>query len=280
MTKRDEFNKKQLASGKLTVPMVSELVEYWQTGHGLQVDGMAGDRETIPSIQFALSDESPPKESTARLGLRGIVVKLTREQIVTRAMYLAGRARLEDLDQHVRKEDAPSECPTIYYLLKGHNGGKDPTASDPSDRWSNPGSTFVNVTCDCSGGNAWMHGFDRFQPKRFSHIYDGWINTDSKMMDASGPQKCFRSVGRPEPGTIIVYKTHKRNGKTIIGHEGTVVGYRGDLSKWDPKVRKNWSLIDVVDVSARGAGQRANLLRDGSWWYGVDSMFLESVMVP
>lgn len=276
MSKRDDFNKKQLSSGKLTVPMVSELIEYWQTGHGLQVDGMAGERETIPSIQFALSDEAQPKEPVPIQIGRGRVVKLTRDQVVKRAMYLAGHASIEELDDHVRKVDAPSECPTIYYLLKGHNGGKDPTAPDPSDRWSNPGSPFVNRTCDCSGGNAWMHGFDRYQPKRFAHIYDGWINTDSKMADASGSQKCFRSVGRPEPGTIIVYKTR---GATI-GHEGTVVGYRGDLSKWDPKVRANWRLIDVVDVSARGAGQRANLLRDGSWWYGVGSMFLESIMVP
>lgn len=214
---------------------------------------------------------------------RGTVVPLTREQIVTRALYLAGKKTVDDLDEHVRKDNAPRECPDIYYLLTDHNGGKDPTAPDPSDRWSSPGSSFVNRTCDCSGGNAWMHGFDRYQPERFAHIYSGWINTDSKIMDAIGPAKCFQIAGgdvfqrgRPEPGAIITCQSGSPGHK--IGHEGCVVAYHG--AEWDPKARECWALVDIVDVSAMGAGRRANNLRTAIGWYGTGAYFLHSVMAP
>ena len=211
---------------------------------------------------------------------RGLVVPLTPAQIVTRALYLAGKATVDDLDEYVRKTDAPRECPTIYYLLHDHNGGKDPTAPDPADRWSTVGSSFVNVTCDCSGGNAWMHGFDRYQPQRFAHIYGGWINTDSKIMDATGKRLCFEIVGdkhgRPEPGAIITCASGSPGHR--IGHEGCVVAYHG--VEWDPMERECWDLIDVVDVSARGAGNRANLKRTARGWFGTGAYFLRSVMQP
>lgn len=280
MTKEaDDFNQSQLTKAELTISHITELVEYWQKGHGLLVDGKAGSRETIPSIEWEMGPEvtkepDPPKKPTTR----GTVVPLTPEQVVKRALYLAGKISIDELDQYVRKEGAPKMCPDIFYLLKGHNGGKDPTAADPADRWSNPGSNFVNRTCDCSGGNSWMHGFDRYQPVRGAHIYDGWFNTDSKIMDAKGPQKCFKGVDRPEAGTIIVCQSGSPGHD--IGHEGCVVGYKGDLSKWDPKVRANWDLIEVVDVASVGAGKRANTLRSGRGWAGTGAMFLVSIMKP
>jgi hypothetical protein len=206
---------------------------------------------------------------------RGIVVPLTPDQIVTRALYLAGHAKLSELDDHVRKDGAPEDCPTLYYLLTEHNGGKDPTAADPADRWSNPGSTFVNRTCDCSGGNSWMHGFDRYQPKRFAHLYDGWINTDSKIYDARGLAKCFADLGRPEPGCIITCLSGSPGHK--VGHEGCVVSVPAE---WDPMEPECWSAVGVVDVSARGAGVRANNLRNARGWYGTGAMFLRSIMQP
>lgn len=214
---------------------------------------------------------------------RGLVVPLTPAQVVKRALYLAGKAMLDELDEHVRKDGAPQDCPVFYYLLTEHNGGKDPTAPDPADRWSNPGSTFVNRTCDCSGGNSWMHGFDRYQPHRMraSIGYDGWFNTDSKIFDATLPLKpgearCFEDVGRPEPGTILTCKSGSPGHH--IGHEGCVVGYRG--AEWDPSKLECWDLVDIVDVSARGAGVRANNLRTAHGWFGTGAMFLRSVMTP
>jgi hypothetical protein len=176
-------------------------------------------------------------------------------------------------------------CPTIYYLLKGYNGGKDPTAPDSADRWSKPGSTFMNITCDCSGGNSWMGGHDRYQPERMrpSVGYGGWFNTDSKILDATlplkpGEKRCFEADPSPNRGRIIVCKSGS-SGHTI-GHEGRVVGYRGDISKFDSKNAAHWDLIDVVDVSSQGAGKRANLMHTGRGWYGTGALFLKSVMTP
>lgn len=49
MTKASEYNAARLARGELTVDHVTELTRYWQSGHGLTVDGMAGPA-TIQSI--------------------------------------------------------------------------------------------------------------------------------------------------------------------------------------------------------------------------------------
>jgi hypothetical protein len=292
-TSAEAFNTKQLADGKLTARYVTALVEYWQEGHGLRVDGFAGNRETLPSIEWELSDDALPPEApptptvptSTKPAPRGTVVPLTDDEIVARAMYLAGKTSIDTLDACVHKDGAPQMCPVIYYLLKGYNGGKDPTASDSADRWSKPGSTFVNVTCDCSGGNSWMGGHDRFQEKRMrpSVGYGGWFNTDSKILDAmlplkSGEQRCFEADPLPNRGRVIVCKSGSP-GHTI-GHEGRIVGYRGDITQFDPKNRAHWDLIDVVDVSSQGAGKRANLMHTGRGWYGTGALFLKSVMTP
>lgn len=138
---------------------------------------------------------------------RGAVVPLSDTQIVNRWLYLAGLRKIDDLDPYVRTDGAPQICPALYYLLHDHNGGKDPTAPDPADRWSNPGSTFVNRTADCVAGALWGVGADRCQPQRAGHIpcYQGWLNTDSMRWEARQVGRCFRIVPRPEPGTIVVY---------------------------------------------------------------------------
>lgn len=204
--------------------------------------------------------------------MRGLVCGLTLEQVRQRALYLAGEETIETLDWYVRKEDAPMSCPSGFYLLKDHNGGKDPTAPDPFSRWSKPGSQFVNVTADCIGGAAWCGGFDRFQEKRFAHIYGGWINTDSMRQDAEGPAKCFELLDRPLPGCFVVFKSGQ--GGHQVGHIGTVV----DVPlEWDPNERECWKALGVVDVAARVG--RANKRRDGSAWFGIGK-FIQSVMRP
>jgi hypothetical protein len=210
---------------------------------------------------------------------RGLVVPLSPAQVVARALYLAGKVDSSAIDEHVR--GAATWCPDLYYLLKDYNGGHDPTAPDPATRWRKPGSIFENRTVDCSGGNAWMHGFDRFQP-RFPLFRDrvggrdgGWINCDSKWLDAAGDASCFESVGRPEPGTMIVCRSGTPGHK--IGHEGTVVAYRG--AEWDPAVRECWLMIDVVDCAARGTS-RSNKMTSGSGWFGTDALFIRSTMSP
>jgi hypothetical protein len=207
--------------------------------------------------------------------VRGAVVHLTPDQVVNRALYLAGERALWDLDEHVRKRDrildGEPECPVIYYRLEGHNGGTDPFAPDCASHWQSAGGNN-NVTSDCVGGAAWCSGFDRYQPERFAHIYSGWINTDSMLMDARGPGKCFEDVGRPELGTMIVCRSGTR-GHTI-GHVGIVVGYK--LAEWNPDDVACWEAIDVVDVAARAG--RANRRTTGRGWYGTGAGFLRQTM--
>jgi hypothetical protein len=287
--KADLYNQNQLAAGVLQPKHLTELVAYWQKGHGLFVDGLAGARETIPSIDWEIDGAQselpadPAPKPTALV--RGVVLGLTDDQIVRRALYLAGKASIDTLDDHIREWGAPSTCPDIYYLLKGYNGGKDPTAPDPADRWSKPGSTFVNRTCDCSGGDAWMGGVDRYQPTRMrkSVGYDGWFNTDSMIMDATlpllaGEKRCYEADPFPTPGRSIVCKSGSY-GHTI-GHIGRIVNYKGDSQKFDANNSAHWDAIEVVDVSAVGAGKRANLMRTGRGWFRTGALFLYSVMTP
>ncbi len=205
---------------------------------------------------------------------RGRIVPLTPSQVVARARYLAGELAVHELDDHVLlRTDTPEHCPVIYYRLHDHNGGKDPTTTDPADRWTSD-TGVACVTCDCIGGASWCAGFDRYQPDRFAHIYDGWINTDSALMDAHGPAKCFTDVRRPDPGTMIVCRSGSLH--HTVGHVGTVVGYK--LAEWDASIPACWEAIDVVDVAGRAG--RANMRTTGRGWFGTGAGFLRSTMQP
>lgn len=202
---------------------------------------------------------------------RGVVVPLTAAERVLRMRYLAGLAKLHELDAHVRRDGAPDDCPALYYLLKEHNGGKDPTAPDPADRWMKPPSTFVNRTCDCIGGQAWCGGWDRYQPARFAHIYDGWINTDSMILDAKGPRRCFVPIDRPTPGDMVVCASGSRGHR--VGHIGGIIAVPAE---WDATKLECWAAIEVVDVAARTG--RANSRTTAAGWFGTGALFTRSVM--
>ncbi len=189
---------------------------------------------------------------------RGTVLGLSLAQVAERARYLAG-----------------PKCVTGYYLLKDHNGGKDPTAADPFDRWRKPGSKQVNITSDCIGGAAWCGGFDRYQPERFAHLYKGWCNTDSILLDARGPAKCFEEIDRPTPGCFVVCRSGSPGHK--VGHIGTVVSVPAE---WDATKRECWEAIGVVDVASTGAGKRANTLRTARGWFGTGARFVVSRLKP
>lgn len=210
---------------------------------------------------------------------RGVVVPLTAQQRLQRAFYLAQMADLSTLDSFVRRDGAPQKCPDIFYLLKDHNGGKDPTAADPADRWSNPPTVEhptpqVNRTCDCIGGAAWIGGWDRYQPIRFAHIYGGWINTDSMRMDADGPMKCFIRLAAPEPGCYVVCASGSPG--HAVGHIGTVVGGCDGFVRAE---REAWEKLEVVDVASR-TPKRANAMTTARGWFGADAWFIRSVMKP
>jgi hypothetical protein len=219
---------------------------------------------------------------------RGLVIDLTQSQILNRMRYLAGEIPLEELDDYIDKDTSrlrklggydeaspgtPTYCPDIFYLLKDHNGGKDPTAPDCATRWSKAGASFVNRTSDCIGGMAWAGGFDRYQPERFSHIYDGWINTNSMIMDArSSSPRCFASLDRPEPGCFVVCGSGSPGHD--VGHIGGVVSVPAE---WDPSARECWDAVAVVDVASVGA-RRANTRRTARGWFGTGALFTVSTM--
>ena len=228
---------------------------------------------------------------------RGLVLGLTAVQRRVRMLYLAGEAPLGVVAGTIAGPPRAAElCPDIFYLLKEHNGGKDPTATDPADRWSTPAElqrvrldeedrrtlglqakpirpAFVNRTADCIGGAAWCGGWDRLQPVRFAHIYNGWINTDSMRLDAGGPAKCFARLKRPEPGCYVVFASGV--GGHTVGHIGGVVDVPAE---WDPLERDCWDHLGGVDVAARIG--RANKRTTGRTWFGKDAWFVVPTMTP
>jgi len=57
----DNFNATQLAQGLLKIEHVTEMVRHWQETHpGLDVDGKAGAKQTIPSIVKAIAQRHRP----------------------------------------------------------------------------------------------------------------------------------------------------------------------------------------------------------------------------
>lgn len=161
------------------------------------------------------------------------------------------------------------KCPNIYYRLQDNNGGKNPRAADPGTRWGRS-----NLTSDCMGGYAWGSGFDRYQPKRFTYQYGGWINTNSMYNDAVGKQECFEALERPEPGCGLVFKTQG----DIMGH---VAGVIEVPAEWQADRVECWEALILADI----AGKRplgANRIRPngGRAWFGKDHVaFVRSKMV-
>lgn len=192
---------------------------------------------------------------------RGAVLGLTLDQVAARARQLGDPAFVAG-----------------YYLLSEHNGGKDPSAADPFDRWSKDGSSFINRTADCIGGASWCGGFDRYQPERFAHLYDGWINTDSMLLDATGPAKCFVELAVPVPGCFLVAPTGAP-GFEHCGHITTIVTVPDG---WTIDDEAAWHKLLGTDVAARGA-LRANTTHDAMWWFAArhhGARFVRSVMTP
>lgn len=209
---------------------------------------------------------------------RGIVLPLTAQQRVTRMKWLAQQVALDALDSYATGyhvagyEHDRDRCCDGYYLLKDHNGGKDPTAIDPFDRWTKDGGTTINRTADCIGGMVWCGGFDRYQPKRFDHLYDGWINTDSMLMDARGPAKCFRLLKQPELGCFVVFASG--SGGHAIGHIGGVISAPDVWHNDDA----SWKALRTVDMAARsGPGNREG---NPAVWRAAGAAFVVSTMTP
>jgi hypothetical protein len=138
----------------------------------------------------------------------------------------------------------------LYSLSAGDNGGSDPYAPGP---WSVDGK---RKTSDCIGTASWARGFDRFQPKRFAHLYGGYINTDSMLLDAVGefavtgrgkkeaPRKMFRPASSFRRGVFIVYPGRYVAGRKVPGTYGHILTLVEMLFAEMPTVK---SLADISD---------------------------------
>lgn len=267
-------------------------------GFALAALSLREQRSLPPTVApIGLSHKIPLYSAITSSSPIGLVLPLTPQEIVKRAMFLAGQGTIADLDAHVKKDaltlavwgykDGSSKCLSLFYQLSPHNGGRDPKAPDPGERWIREGGSHVNRTVDCSGGVAWMCGFDRFQPVRAKEVYGGWLNTDSKIELARKKRKCFLELDAPELGCIITCKTGSV-GHVGAGHEGVVVGL--PLRDWDPADVTCWKELMVVDCAARGTNP-ANSLTNGLGWYQPwitgykrdgksDTCFLRNIMKP
>lgn len=157
-------------------------------------------------------------------------------------------------------------------------GGRDPRPSSPfTKRNGHAGS-------DCVGFTSWCLGHDRFQPESFPY-YDGWINTDSLMMDARGEQSWYAEVKRPEPGDVVVFPSVYKDGKRLrMGHIGLVVEVPADLPEDVyalPKAdRHRWLfLVKIIDCAAasRRKPYAIGETRASVSWDKPDAMFARCV---
>ena len=117
----------------------------------------------------------------------------------------------------------PDALPSLlrYNILPGHNGGTDPTAPHPGQ----PSYGRRVWTADCIGAVCWGFGTDRKQTARFG-TYGGSMNTDSVIIDATGPQDLWVAVPWKDArvGDAVVYggTIDPVTGKRHPGHIGLV----------------------------------------------------------
>lgn len=139
--------------------------------------------------------------------------------------------------------------PSLYILGAG---GRDPKAETPFTRKDS------QLGADCVGFTCWCLGHDRYQPATFP-LYDGWINTDSLLLDANGRQTWYARVSRPEPGDVVVFPSIVKDGhRERMGHIALVVyvpsEMPGDVYTLSAGARRAWLLrVKVIDCAAASA---------------------------
>lgn len=229
-------------------------------------------------VAFVKHELALARASTAKMS-RGRKLPLTADERRTRMLWLAGEVTIDQLDNAIDKdgsrvqtingyEHAPGHeirCAVAFYLLKEHNGGKDPTAIDPFDRWRKPDSLQVNRTADCAAIQ-WTQGNDRYQPD--VRVYGGWLNTDSIIIDATGKQQVYKAVPKPARGGLVVCASGSRG--HAIGHVG---GTPDGDDQFDYNDRRCWERLGVIDIASRGIN-RANRRSTALGWFATNAIFV------
>jgi hypothetical protein len=162
-------------------------------------------------------------------------------------------------------------------------GGRNPGADTPfTIRDKQLGS-------DCIGFVLWCLGLDRYQPVDGVAIeypfYEGWINTDSMLMDVEKDQVEFEATHYPFPGCAVVYPSVWKDGKMIrMGHIALVVETPltwpnpKEWARLSTKERADW-MAQVTCIDCAGAFKRkltgyAVALRDATPWNKPDAKFV------
>ncbi len=118
--------------------------------------------------------------------------------------------------------------------------------------------------CDCSGGIAWILGYDRYQPP------DDWFGTDRIVEDALARRhKLFRLVKRTEavlPGDVLVYPSNPALGLKK-GHVELIVAVlpgfvRGQYTKGSEWYR----FVHSVGVSTGRRDRAAQVRKTARLW--------------
>lgn len=216
-------------------PQTDAALRAFQKAKGLKPDGVAGEK-TLAALANKPDYQSPPKWAPKA---RGNIIELDVEDVVHRALMCV---------------KAP-----VRYHLEYPNGGTDPTANLPCDEHTH----FL----DCSGFNAWVQGFDRFQPGTFK-FWGGYLNTDSKIHEAEADGEWFTVLETPEVGCMIVGETFTipgANGSNVrrIGHEGTVV----DVSEWGSKGLAGISVVHCSPSNYKFTDSKSAIFKtSGALW--------------
>lgn len=169
MTSAAEYNAAQIAAGKLGPAHVTELVRYWQHGHGLPQDGMAGPVTLASIATSARATATPPPFLRSPLP----VLVDGRRAVITSGFRPADRTNHDGCDWFYpwRPGDEPS--------FVGDHGGAGPNPHGPP-RWVVPTGTMaiaaapgvVTMAGDSATGHrVWIDHGNGYQTGYF-HLLD------------------------------------------------------------------------------------------------------------
>ncbi len=208
-----------------------------------------------------MTPQLPPDQGGERAEkpTRGTTVKLSRKEIVERALF-----GIIAVPRAPRGAPADAGNRPPHYRLPYPNGGDDPTRAygiygEPHCfAWAYGDRTPV---ADCIGFALYCLGVDRYQPG-YTGTNGAWLNCKSIVDDANGPRKFFTRATEAEalPGDLLIDDAHvgvivRPALRWWVDTDGDNVLDKGEDRRED---------ILVVDCSPRH-GREASVNFGGRW---------------